>query len=166
MTRRWIPAVLAAAAKVSDSTWLLRGVSPWLLGNSQRELRWVRQRWPSSSSIGCGSGTSRSLLPLPITRSTWLARSTALICSLVASLMRRPHAYMVARHVLWMGLRIALSSSLTCSSDSAFGSRFWRGEASLFFPEQRPAPSERVLVEKAKAEPAGLKGAACHPALA
>src|SRR5208337_3503067 len=49
---------------------------------------------------GCGSGASRSLLPLPMMCSTWLARSMAPISSVVASLMRRPHAYMTARQVL------------------------------------------------------------------
>ena len=43
VTRRWIPAALAAAAKVSDSTRLLIGASPRRLGNSHRRLRWVHQ---------------------------------------------------------------------------------------------------------------------------
>ena len=42
-------------------------------------------------------------------RTTWLARSTEATSSVVASLIRRPHAYMTARHVLWTGLRIPLS---------------------------------------------------------
>src|SRR5271169_4025221 len=59
------------------------------------------------------SGTSRCLLPLPTMRKTWLARSTALTSSVAASLMRRPHAYMTARHVLWTGLRMPPSSCRT-----------------------------------------------------
>jgi hypothetical protein len=50
---------------------------------------------------------------LPTMCNTWLARSTALISSLEASLMRRPHAYMTARHVLWIGLRMLPSSRRT-----------------------------------------------------
>ena len=60
-----------------------------------------------------GSGTSRSLSPFPMMRRTWLARSTAPTPSVVASLMRRPHAYMTARHVLWTGLRIPPSKRRT-----------------------------------------------------
>jgi hypothetical protein len=33
-----------------------------------------------------------------------LARSIALISSRVAALIRRPQAYMMARHVRWIGL--------------------------------------------------------------
>src|ERR1700751_4325116 len=153
-----MPAVLVAAAKVRDSVPLLIGALPRRLGNSQRGLRWVRHRWPSSSSTGCGSGVSRSLLPLPTTRSTWLARSMALTCNVVASLVRRPHAYMTARQVLWTGLRIQPSSSRTWSSEGALGSRFWRGEASLFFPKQRPTLSKRVVVKEAKPVPARVGG--------
>src|SRR5271165_3439704 len=101
-------AATAVEAKVSDSTRLLSGASPCRLGNSQRRLRWVRHKQLRSSRTGCGSGTSRSLLPLPMMRNTWLARSMALTSSVVASLMRGPHAYMTARHVLWTGLRIPL----------------------------------------------------------
>jgi hypothetical protein len=50
---------------------------------------------------------------LPTIRNTWLARSTAPISSVVASLMRRPQAYMTARQVLWVGLRIPLSRRRT-----------------------------------------------------
>jgi hypothetical protein len=61
---------------------------------------------------------------------------------------------------------MALSRLRTCSSDSASGSRFCRGEAILFFPEQRPTMAERVLIEKAQAVVAGLEGATGCPALA
>src|SRR5271165_2294518 len=99
-------------------------------------------------------------------RNTWLARSTAPTSNVVASLMRRPHAYMTARHVLWTGLRMPPRRCRTCSSDSASGSRFCRGEAILFFPEQPPGTVERVVVEEAKAVLTGLEGAACHALLA
>src|SRR5208283_4491343 len=72
-----MPAATAAEAKVSDSMRLLSGASPCRLGNSQRRLRWVRHKQLRSSRTGCGSGTSRSLLPLPMMRNTWLARSMA-----------------------------------------------------------------------------------------
>jgi hypothetical protein len=53
----------------------------------------------------------------------------------------------------------------TCCSASDAGSRFCFGEAILFFPEQLPAPAQRVAVEEAKAEMGDLEGAARDPAL-
>src|SRR5271166_289601 len=59
-----------------------------------------------------------------------------------------------------------LSRCRTCSSDSASGSRFCRGEAILFSPEQSPRTAERIAVKETQAVLAGLEGAACHPSLA
>src|SRR5258708_2537134 len=59
-----------------------------------------------------------------------------------------------------------LSRCRTWSSDNASGSRFCRGEAILFPPEQPPGTAERVLVIETKAVMTGLEGAACHPSLA
>ena len=64
------PAVRAAAAKVLTRTPVLSGAVPALLGNSQRGWRWWRQVRRRSFNTGSGSGTRRSLSPLPITRNT------------------------------------------------------------------------------------------------
>src|ERR1700692_4659602 len=58
-----------------------------------------------------------------------------------------------------------LSRCRTCSSDNASGSRFCRGEAILFSPEQLPGTAERVLVVETESVMTGLEGAASHPSL-
>ena len=116
--------------------------------------------------MGCGSGTSRSLFPLPMMCSTARARSTALISRVVASPMRRPHEYTVARQVRWIGLRMPLSRRRICSSESASGSRFCRGEEILFPPEQSPDAAQRVAVEELQSVSSDLERAARHAALA
>jgi len=45
-----------------------------------------------ASRTGCGSGTRRSLLPLPMIRRVRVALSIAPISRVRASLMRRPQA--------------------------------------------------------------------------
>src|ERR1700733_736044 len=84
---------------------------------------------------------------------------------LVASLMRSPHAYMVARHVLWIGSRIPTSLCRTGSSVNASGSRFCR-ERRSFFPEQVTGTAEPLLVEEVDPLMTGPEGAARHPSLA
>src|SRR5947207_9892285 len=62
-------------------------------GVSQRGLRCVSHRRRSLASIGSGSGTRRSLSPLPMMRRTPLVFSISPISTLAASPMRRPQAY-------------------------------------------------------------------------
>src|SRR6185436_20920453 len=50
-------------------------------------------------------------------------------------------------------------------SDSASGSRFCRGEAILFFPEQPPGAAKRVAIEETQTVLSGLECAARHAAL-
>ena len=73
---------------------LLTGPAPLRSGVSQRGLRWVSHRRRSLTRIGSGSGTRRSLLPLPMIRSTPLVLSISPISTFAASPMRRPQAYM------------------------------------------------------------------------
>src|SRR5271166_364079 len=99
-------------------------------------------------------------------RNTRLARSMAPISSVAASPMRRPHAYITVRHVRWIGLRMQLSRCRTCSSNSASGSRFCRGEAILFSPEQPPHAFKRMAIEETQPVLVDLERAAGCPALA
>jgi hypothetical protein len=55
-------------------------------------LWWVFHIRRNASRTGCGSGTRRSLLPLPMMRRVKLALSIAPISRVMASLMRRPQA--------------------------------------------------------------------------
>src|SRR5580692_10254697 len=95
-----------------------------------------------------------------------LARSMARTSRVVASLMRRPHAYVTARHVLWTGF----ADTAEEMTDLIVRQRVrqpllpWRGD--LFFPEQSPGPTERMAVEETQAVLTGFEGAACHPSLA
>ena len=70
-----IPAAWAAAAKVRLSVPRPTGLVAARVGNSQRGLLWVVHNRRRLKSIGSGSGTSRSLLPLPIMRSSPLSPS-------------------------------------------------------------------------------------------
>ena len=85
-----------------------------------------------SSSIGCGSGTRRSLSPLPMIRRSRLALSTLAISTVAASPMRRPQAYMSAKQVLWMGFLTQPRSARISASDSTAGRRCFLGRADSF----------------------------------
>ena len=135
-----IPAAWVAAEKVRVSVPRPTGPVATRVGNSQRGLAWIFQSRRRLNSIGSGSGTSRSLLPLPIMRSSRLLPSTAPISRVAASLIRRPQAYMTAKQVLWTGLVMPPSSRRTSASASAWGSRFWRGRR-IFFLRTAPNPN-------------------------
>jgi len=64
-----MPASRAASAKARDSAPRPIGPSPAWLGKSQRGFLWVVQNLRKPSRTGWGSGTIRSLLPLPMMRS-------------------------------------------------------------------------------------------------
>src|SRR5262249_55005647 len=64
--------------------------------HSRRMLSWT----------GLGTGTMRSLLPLPTTRNRPLVLSMAVTGRAAASLMRRPQAYIRRKQPQWIGLRM------------------------------------------------------------
>jgi len=71
---------------------VLSGPVPWLFGKSQRGLRCAFYISRKPSWTGLGSGTRRSLLPLPRIRKSPLTLSMAVTSSVAASLIRRPQA--------------------------------------------------------------------------
>ena len=116
----------------TEHCWLT-GLVPTRLGNSQRGLRCVRQRRRRSSRTGCGSGTRRSLSPLPMMRSSRLAPSIAVTSRVVASLMRRPQAYMTAQARLVDRVPYAAQQSADLSVRQDDGQALLPGRANLFF---------------------------------
>ena len=80
-----IPAAWAAPAKVRLSVPRPTGLVAARVVNSQRGFLWVFHNRRRLESIGSGSGTSRSLLPLPIMRSSPLSLS-------MVPIVQNPHS--------------------------------------------------------------------------
>src|SRR5271165_1907247 len=125
-----MPASRIAARNVRHNASRLIGPLRFRLGHSHRGLRCTFQRRRSSSRTGCGSGTRRSLLPLPTTRTTPLTPSTAVTSRVAASLVRRPHAYMSRKAVLATGFLTRPRIARASASDGTLGKRL--GGRTLF----------------------------------
>src|SRR5690348_15914923 len=83
----------------------------------------------------------------------------------MASLMRRPQAYMSAKQVRWIGFLTAPRTARTWGSDRTVGSRRCFGGRILFSPEQRRVALQRPTIEELDAAVVGLEGAECYAPL-
>jgi len=117
--------------------------------------------WPSLWTCG-----GRSLLSLPMMRSTRRARSMAVTSSVMASLMHTSQAYMTARQVRWNRAADAAEQAPDLILGQPVRQPLLPRQRDLFFPKQIPGPAERLAEEEPQGGAGDLEGAACHPALA
>src|SRR4051794_9275518 len=114
------------------------GPLPVGLGHNQRLSRCEVQSRRSSASTGAGSGTQRSLLPLPMTRIRLFLPSIAVTSRIAASLMRSPQAYISRKQIRAIGFLTPAIRERASASERTQGRRLRLGALTLFL---RTAPS-------------------------
>src|SRR5262245_8049720 len=124
--------------KVHQSAWRVIGPSPLALGQSQRRLACAFHSRRNSARTGSGSGTERSLLPLPTTRISPFLPSIEVTSRVAASLMRRPQAYISRNAILATGCRTLPTTARASASERTPGRRLRFGALTFFL---RTAPS-------------------------
>src|SRR5262249_40061491 len=124
--------------KVHQSAWRVIGPSPLALGQSQRRLACAFHSRRNSARTGSGSGTERSLLPLPRRRISPFLPSIEVPSRVAASLMRRPQAYISRNAILATGCRTLPTTARASASERTPGRRLRFGALTFFL---RTAPS-------------------------
>src|SRR5262245_27473225 len=124
--------------KGHQSAWRVIGPSPLALGQSQRRLACAFHSRRNSARTGSGSGTERSLLPLPTTRISPFLPSIEVTSRVAASLMRRPQAYISRNAILATGCRTLPTTARASASERTPGRRLRFGALTFFL---RTAPS-------------------------